>query len=139
MLSCCQCFLVFALSHTDISMRLALFSYVLAALSIQQAVAIPSGMYSICIFRIVFYCDILADISILQFALTLEHIEVAYYTIGTQLFNESTFIAEGYNGITHRRFREIFEHEKAHVELLSGVLGKQAPQPCNYSLCVFFL
>jgi hypothetical protein len=128
-------------------MRLRLFSCVVAALSVQQAVSIPfdnraasnSGTCNICIFQYIFYWNVyfILDTSTVQFALTLEHVEVAFYTLGLQLFNESTFISAGYTPIVHRRFVEIFEHEQDHVALLSSLLGEQAPQACNYSLCVF--
>jgi Ferritin-like domain len=32
---------------------------------------------------------------------------------------------------------EIGQHEQTHVALLTAALGAQAPQACNYSLCVF--
>lgn len=125
-------------------MRPALFSCAVATLAIQQAVSIPfderaasnSGMYNILIFHVFISLECL-DTHIVQFALTLEHLEVAFYARGLALFNDSAFKDANFTPIIRRRFEEIFEHEQAHVALLTKALGDQAPQPCDYSLCVF--
>jgi hypothetical protein len=90
--------------------------------------------------RILLECLIYStDTNILQFALTLEHLEVAYYTLALQqLFNLSDFIQQGYTPLEFQRFMEISEHEQEHVALLTAALGDEATQACNYSLCVYF-
>ena len=130
-------------------MRFALFPFIVAALSVQQAVSFPldqrasstSGMYNACIFENVFYWDvqfILVDIFVLQIAATLELLENAFYKLALEKFCESDFIKSGLSTLAYRRFVEIASHENKHVELLTTALGDQAPQACNYSLCVFF-
>ena len=131
-------------------MRFSISSFVVAALSVQQALSIPfgkraatstNGMYHMCIFQNVsFYWNVLlSDTDILQFALTLEHLEVAYYTLALQqLFTQSDFIQAGYTPLIFQRFVEIGQHEEEHVALITAALGDQATQACNYSLFVFF-
>lgn len=81
--------------------------------------------------------NLFPDTDILQFALTLEHIEVAYYTLALQtLFSQAIFIQSGYTPLQFQRFVEIGQHEQTHVALLTAALGAQAPLACNYSLCV---
>jgi hypothetical protein len=81
------------------NMRLALFSFVVTVIAL-SVYAIPNdkhscnnlnGMYNICISKNIFSLFLL-DGSVAQFALTLEHLEVAYYTFGLQQFDEATFI-----------------------------------------------
>jgi hypothetical protein len=82
--------------------------------------------------------EFILDTDILQFALTLEHLEVAFYTLALQqLFTQSDFIQAGYTPLIFQRFLEISQHEQEHVALLTAALGNQATQACNYSLCVF--
>lgn len=125
-------------------MRLALFSFIVTALSVQQAVSISIGkrssnigMYDICIFQNVFYWIFILDISILLFALTLERLEVAFYTLGLQKFSEEDFVNAGYDPIVHSRILAILQHEQDHVAMLTGALGKKTPSACKYTLCVF--
>ncbi|KAI0696342.1 ferritin-like domain-containing protein [Cytidiella melzeri] len=73
------------------------------------------------------------DTQILQFALTLENLENAFYSMGLQQFNESAFEQAGYAPAIRQRFVQIMQHELTHVQFLQSALGDQAPQPCNYS------
>ena len=134
------------LSHTD--MRLALISLAVFALSVQQAVSLPSnkrgssyygGMYSICIFHPnIFYGIFIIDIIVAQIALTLEYLEVAFYQCGLNQFDEAAFEQADYSPIVRRRFEEILAHEKDHVAALISFLGDNALEACSYDLCVFF-
>jgi hypothetical protein len=58
-------------------------------------------------------------VDILNYALTLEHFEAAFYKTAN---GADSLIPEKYRGL----FREIGEHEAGHVALLSGVLGNAA-------------
>ncbi|KAF8283221.1 hypothetical protein DL93DRAFT_2210445, partial [Clavulina sp. PMI_390] len=73
------------------------------------------------------------DTDILQFALTLEHLENAFYTGALAKYDEEAFVKAGLPSFARGRFTQIGEHEKQHVSLLSGVLGAQATAACNYS------
>ena len=79
-------------------------------------------------------CFTCPDTAVLQFALYLEQLESAYYDQGLTLFNESAFGAVGFPPKVRQRFVEMLGHELTHVALIEGLLGSDAPQPCNYSL-----
>ncbi|KAH9834757.1 ferritin-like domain-containing protein [Rhodofomes roseus] len=73
------------------------------------------------------------DTSIMQYALTLEHIEHAFYVQGLEQYDAQAFADAGYEPWVRGRFAQIREHERTHVDFLRGQLGENAPEPCNYS------
>ncbi|KAF8583678.1 hypothetical protein K439DRAFT_1202039 [Ramaria rubella] len=75
----------------------------------------------------------ITDTVILNFALTLEHLENAYYIDGLQQFDEQAFTDAGLPVWARGRFSQISQHEAVHVAFLEGALGSEATQPCNYS------
>jgi hypothetical protein len=77
------------------------------------------------------------DTDVLNYALTLEHIENAFYSGALAQFDDCAFQDAGLPDWARPRFVEIGAHEQAHVSLLSGALGSKATQPCTYSLCFF--
>ncbi|KIJ63875.1 hypothetical protein HYDPIDRAFT_29221 [Hydnomerulius pinastri MD-312] len=70
---------------------------------------------------------------ILNFALTLEHLENAFYTQGLQKYSQQDFLNENLPVWARGRWVEIAQHEATHVSFLEGVLGDQAVQPCTYN------
>ena len=80
---------------------------------------------------------IVLDALVLNYALTLEFLENAFYQGALAQFDNKIFADAGFPPWVRKRFEEIAAHEATHVQLLSDVLGDQATQPCNYSLCVF--
>ncbi|KAF9384289.1 hypothetical protein CPB97_005806 [Podila verticillata] len=76
------------------------------------------------------------DISVLNYALTLEHLEAAFFKQGVAKFNASAFSEAGYPGPVRDRLILIAEHENSHVSVLTNAITKlkgQPVQPCNYS------
>ncbi|KAG6917053.1 hypothetical protein DXG01_004105 [Tephrocybe rancida] len=73
------------------------------------------------------------DVTILNFALTLEHLESAFYKSGLEKYDEPAFANAGLPPWVRPRFAQIGEHEVAHVAFLSGALGEKATQPCEYN------
>jgi hypothetical protein len=73
------------------------------------------------------------DVTVLNFALTLEHLENAFYAGALSNFSHHDFVHDGLPVWARGRFEEIAAHEKSHVEFLSAALGPNATQPCNYS------
>lgn len=71
-------------------------------------------------------------------AANLELLENAFYTQGLAQFSEADFTAANFSALVRQRYQEIQGHEQIHVELLSTVLGPDAPKPCQYKLYVFF-
>ncbi|KAG6863859.1 hypothetical protein C0991_002590 [Blastosporella zonata] len=71
--------------------------------------------------------------TVLNFALTLEHLENAFYKGGLEKYDDKAFAHAGLAPWVRGRFTQIGEHEAAHVAFLSAALGDQATQPCEYS------
>jgi Ferritin-like domain len=71
-------------------------------------------------------------------AANLELLENAFYTKGLAQFSEADFAAANFSALVRQRYQEIQGHEQVHVELLSSILGSDAPKPCQYNLYVFF-
>jgi len=105
-------------------MRQALFSFVVAALCVQQAVSHPFDK------RASDSVDI--DTQVLNYALTLEHLENAFYSGALAQFDETAFQEAGLPSLVRERFTQVAVHEATHVAVLSTVLGDQATQPCTY-------
>ena len=74
------------------------------------------------------------DTTILNYALTLEHLENEFYRGALAQFNEAAFTDAGLPASVRTRFTQIAEHEDIHVTALSAALGKDAVAPCKYSL-----
>ncbi|KAJ6514902.1 ferritin-like domain-containing protein [Mycena vitilis] len=73
------------------------------------------------------------DATVLNFALTLEHLENAFYSGALKKFNQRDFTKAGLPSWARGRFAQVAAHEAAHVAFLSNALGDKATQPCNYS------
>jgi hypothetical protein len=80
--------------------------------------------------------ELFVDVDILNFALTLEHIENAFYTQGLSRFKQADFVDAGFPDWSYGRLKQIAAHEATHVEFLEGILGDKATKPCTYKLSV---
>lgn len=74
------------------------------------------------------------DTTILNYALTLEHLENTFYAQGLANFSADDFTSAGFPSWARGRVAQIAQHEAAHVAFLSNALGDQATQPCTYNL-----
>ncbi|KAL0950675.1 hypothetical protein HGRIS_007459 [Hohenbuehelia grisea] len=72
------------------------------------------------------------DATILNYALTLEHLENAFYAGALAKFDEKAFAAAGLPPWARGRFVQVGKHEQQHVEFLSAALGDKATKPCEY-------
>jgi len=70
------------------------------------------------------------DTVILNYALTLEHLEDAFYQ---QVPSAEAFQQAGFPSWIRNRFVEIGGHEKTHVDFLTKALGKDAVAACTYN------
>lgn len=73
------------------------------------------------------------DTTVLNFALTLEHLENAFYSQALAKFDDNAFAQAGFQSWVRGRFAQVGAHEAAHVSFLSSALGSQATQPCTYN------
>lgn len=80
--------------------------------------------------------DGIGDIDVLQFALTLEHLEAAFYQQGFAQFPDSDFVALGLNPEQLDDLKSIQLTEAAHVTVLNTAIinaGIQPVQACEYN------
>jgi len=78
----------------------------------------------------------LTDVDILQFALTLEFLETAFYQQGFAMFSDSDFAALGLSATDLANLKSIGQTEQTHVTtLLSAIAatGTQPVAPCTYN------
>jgi rubrerythrin len=89
--------------------------------------------------------DGLTDIEILNYALTLEHLENAFYRDGLARFNQTDFTSarfiRGFGGRiiskVYAYFQLIADHERVHVETLTSVITSLGGTPVS-ELCYNF-
>jgi len=72
----------------------------------------------------------ITDTDILNYALTLEHLEANFYAGALSKYDNASFAAVN---VDRSRFEQIAAHETQHVAFLTGALGKDATGACNYS------
>ncbi|MCJ1359641.1 MAG: hypothetical protein MMC33_009643 [Icmadophila ericetorum] len=75
------------------------------------------------------------DADILQFALTLEHLENVFYKGGISTYPESEFIAAGFSQDFYNNLKFVVHDEEQHVELLTSALAAAGASPvaaCTY-------
>lgn len=75
------------------------------------------------------------DTTILQFALTLEHLENVFYKQALSMMPESDFVAAGYPEPYYSNLKYISHDEESHVEVLSSAImaaGATPVAPCTY-------
>ncbi|KAI9846733.1 MAG: hypothetical protein M1838_001162 [Thelocarpon superellum] len=77
----------------------------------------------------------ITDADILQYALTLEHLENVFYKGGVSQFNEAEFISAGFSSDYYNNLKYIVHDEEAHVELITSALSAAGATPvaaCTY-------
>lgn len=101
------------------------YSYVMAALAAPVVIAAPSKRQSTNI-----------DTTVLQFALTLEHLENVFYKGALQKFSQSDFMAAGYGPNYYNNLKYIANDEQSHVLFLQQALtaaGQTPTAACTYN------
>lgn len=76
------------------------------------------------------------NVFVLQYALTLEHLEAAFYYQGLKNFTQGDFAINGYNSEFYGNMLRLIRDEATHVSFLTSVLnsiGQPVPEACDYS------
>ena len=68
-------------------------------------------------------------VDVLNYALTLEHLEHAFYRDGLQEFTADDFEAAGYAGNVYEWFGIIRDHEMEHVDVITKVITDLGAEP----------
>lgn len=78
----------------------------------------------------------ITDDVVLNFALTLEHLEAAFYSQGLSKYDAKAFTSAGFSDDVRRKIQTISDDETAHVDFLTAALkaaGATPVQACNYT------
>ena len=70
-----------------------------------------------------------APVEVINYALTLEHIEATFYRLGLEQFASADFMDLGYQASVRDRIAVIGEHESQHVQALTAVVGQLGGDP----------
>ncbi|KAI9809344.1 MAG: hypothetical protein M1825_002636 [Sarcosagium campestre] len=79
------------------------------------------------------------DADILNYALTLEHLESTFYKQGLQNFTQEDFISAGFDETFFKNIQTVAGDEAAHVDFLTKALtaaGGKPVEPCTYAFPV---
>jgi rubrerythrin len=68
-------------------------------------------------------------VDVLNYALTLEHLEATFYREGLEEFTEDDFVDAGYARVVHEFFGMIRDHEQEHVDTLTQVITDLGGEP----------
>jgi hypothetical protein len=70
-----------------------------------------------------------APVDVINYALTLEHIEATFYRLGLEQFAAADFTALGYQDAVRDRIATIGDHEAQHVQALTAVVDQLGGEP----------
>ena len=78
-----------------------------------------------------------ADLTVLNYALTLENLESTFYNQGLAAFNSAAFVTAGYNSSVYGYLQMVQAHENSHVAFLTAAINAASPNSavpaCTYN------
>ncbi|MGI8477236.1 MAG: ferritin-like domain-containing protein [Thermomicrobiales bacterium] len=69
------------------------------------------------------------DVDVLNYALTLEHLEATFYKEALKSYDEAAFTAAGYQPVVRENVAKIADDEKQHVDALTAVIKQLKGKP----------
>lgn len=75
----------------------------------------------------------ITDVQILNYALTLEHLEDKFYREGIANYSQQDFVQAGFADPFYTNLLEVSKDETTHVSFLSTALGSAAVAECTYA------
>jgi len=75
--------------------------------------------------------DVSEPVGVLNYALTLEHLENAFYRDGLDQFDDASFEEAGFVPEVRERLVEIGDHEQEHVDTLTQVISDLGGEPVD--------
>jgi len=69
------------------------------------------------------------EVEVLNYALTLEHLEATFYRDGLEMFDNAAYEAAGYQSAVRDYVAEIGKHEAEHVEALTAAIESLEGEP----------
>jgi len=73
--------------------------------------------------------DFADDLEVFNYALTLEHLENAFYRDGLEMFDEAAFTDAGYDAQVHEYLMAIGQHEQDHVDAITAAIEAAGGTP----------
>lgn len=98
-----------------------------------KAVFALSGLFTLAAIAVPLRRQANIDSTVLNFALTLEHLENRFYADGLAQFDDAAFTSAGLQSWVRGRVAQIAAHEASHVAFLQSALGSAATSECTYS------
>ncbi|MGH2533293.1 MAG: ferritin-like domain-containing protein [Thermomicrobiales bacterium] len=81
--------------------------------------------------------DFTNDVDVLNYALTLEHLEATFYREGQREFTAGDFSEAGFDAPAYEYFDLIGDHEQAHVDTLISVIQSLGGTPVSQAMYDF--
>jgi rubrerythrin len=70
-------------------------------------------------------------VEVLNYALTLEHLEATFYREAVELFDDTAYVAIGFQSGVRERIVAIAQHEQDHVDTLTAVIEQLDGEPAQ--------
>lgn len=100
-----------------------------SALAAGGAAALTLSGPSVLGFRAVAAQDFSGPVDVLNYALTLEHLESSFYRDSNAMFSEADFEDAGFDSAVYGRFKSIQQHESDHVDVLVSTISTLGGEP----------